>query len=91
MFGRYVFYNAYYTNEFAFKFAAGTNTTGEDEFLIPKQISHDLGVSYTFPKRNFVLSFDVKNIFNQDVYDNLSVQKPGRAFYLKMNYTINNL
>lgn len=85
-----LFYNAYYTDEFSFKFAAGTNTTGEDEFLIPKQISHDFGVSYTFPKRNFVFSFDVKNIFDQDVYDNLSVQKPGRAFYLKMNYIINN-
>ncbi|MEO9891800.1 TonB-dependent receptor [Aurantibacter sp.] len=86
-----LFYNAYYTDEFAFKFAAGTNTTGEEEFLIPEQISHDFGLSYTFPKKNFVLSFDVKNIFDQSVYDNLSVQKPGRAFYLKLNYIINNL
>lgn len=84
-----LFYNAYYTDEFAFKFAAGTNTTGEEEFLINEQISHDFGLSYTFPKRNFVMSFDVKNIFDQAVYDNLSVQKPGRAFYLKLNYTIN--
>ncbi len=85
-----LFYNAYYTDEFSFKFAAGTNTTGEDEFLIPKQISHDFGFSYTFPKKKFVTSFDVKNIFDQAVYDNLSVQKPGRAFYIKINYIINN-
>ncbi|MRX64574.1 TonB-dependent receptor [Maribacter luteus] len=85
-----LFYNIYYTDEFAFKFAAGTNTTGEDEFLIPQQISHDFGLSYTFPKKNFVFSFDIKNIFDQDIYDNLSVQKPGRAFYFKLNYTINN-
>lgn len=85
-----VFYNAYYTDEFTFKFAAGSNTTGEEEFLIPEQISHDFGLSYTFPKRNFVLSFDVKNIFDQAVYDNLSVQKPGRAIYFKLNYIINN-
>ncbi|CAM4370452.1 TonB-dependent receptor [Zobellia nedashkovskayae] len=85
-----LFYNTYYTDEFAFKFAAGTNTTGEEVFLIPEQISHDFGLSYTFPKNNFVLSFDVKNIFDQAIYDNLSVQKPGRAFYLKLNYIINN-
>lgn len=86
-----LFYNTYYTDEFAFKFAAGRNTSGEEEFLIPEQISHDFGFSYTFPKRNFILSFDVKNIFDQAIYDNLSVQKPGRAFYLKLNYVINNL
>ncbi|CAM3569463.1 TonB-dependent receptor [Zobellia roscoffensis] len=85
-----LFYNAYYTDEFAFKFAAGTNTTGEDEFLIPQQFAHDFGLSYTFPKKDFVLSLDVKNIFDQDIYDNLSVQKPGRGFYFKLNYTINN-
>ena len=86
-----LFYNTYYTDEFAFKFAAGTNTTGEEEFFIPEQISHDFGLSYTFPKKNFVMSFDVKNIFDQAIYDNLSVQKPGRGFYLKLNYIINNL
>lgn len=85
-----LFYNAYYTDAFSYKFSAGTNTTGEEEFLIPEQIAHDFGLSYAFPKKNFVLSFDVKNIFDQAVYDNLSVQKPGRAFYLKLNYTINN-
>ncbi|MBU3025865.1 TonB-dependent receptor [Zobellia galactanivorans] len=86
-----LFYNTYYTDEFSYKFAQGTNTTGEEEFLIPEQLSHDFGLSYTFPKENFVLSFDVKNIFDQAIYDNLSVQKPGRAFYLKLNYTINYL
>ena len=40
--------------------------------------------------KKLVASFDVKNIFDKPVYDNLSVQKPGRAFYLKLNYTINN-
>ncbi|MRH99028.1 TonB-dependent receptor plug domain-containing protein [Kriegella sp. EG-1] len=85
-----LFYNAYYTDEFAYKFAAGTNTTGEEAFLIPEQVSHDFGLSYVFPKKNFVMSFDVKNIYDQAVYDNLSVQKPGRAFYLKLNYILNN-
>lgn len=59
-------------------------------FRTPRQHIHDLGVSYTFPNRKFVASADARNIFNKQVYDNFGVQKPGRAFYLKINYTINN-
>jgi len=32
---------------------------------------------------------DAKNIFNKEAYDNFAVQKPGRAFYVKLNYTFN--
>ena len=55
----------------------------------PQQFIQDLGFSYVFPKNQFVVSFDAKNIFNSQAYDNFAVQKPGRAFYLKINYTFN--
>jgi len=84
-----LFYNVYFTDEFSYIVPQGTNTVGQEKFLIPQQFIQDLGFSYTFPKKNFVLSFDAKNIFNKAAYDNLSVQKPGRAFYLKLNYSIN--
>ncbi len=61
------------------------------ESQVPKQFIQDIGMSYVFPKKNFVLSFDVKNIFDKQAYDNFAVQKPGRAFYLKLNYNFNNL
>lgn len=60
-----------------------------DWFTTPTQLSHDLGISYRLPKGNTVISFDAKNILNAEVYDNYGVQKPGRAFYVKINYTIN--
>ncbi|WP_378184704.1 TonB-dependent receptor plug domain-containing protein [Aquimarina sp. W85] len=84
-----LFYNAYFTEAFSFLPPQGENTVGDDFFRVPQQLAQDIGASYTFPKNNFVLSFDIKNIFNTPVYDNLSVQKPGRAFYLKLNYFIN--
>lgn len=59
-------------------------------FRTPRQHIHDIGVSYTFPNQKFVVSADARNIFNKQAYDNFGVQKPGRAFYLKINYTINN-
>lgn len=55
----------------------------------PAQFVQDLGLSYAFPKKQFVLSFDAKNICDKQVFDNYAVQKPGRAFYLKLNYTLN--
>lgn len=60
-----------------------------EDFRTPRQYIQDLGVSYALPKNKFVVSADVKNIFDQQVYDNFAVQKPGRAFYLKLNYLIN--
>jgi len=84
-----LFYNVYFTDEFSFLTAQGTNTVGNEFFEVPRQLAQDIGLSYNFPKNRFVLSFDIKNILDEPVYDNLSVQKPGRAFYLKLNYAIN--
>ncbi|WP_367379281.1 TonB-dependent receptor plug domain-containing protein [Nonlabens sp. MIC269] len=84
-----LFYNHYFTDEFSYQLAQGSNVSGLDAFLIPTQFVHDFGFSYAFPKQDIVLSFDIKNIFNADAFDNRSVQKPGRAFYLKLNYFIN--
>ncbi|HAO50861.1 MAG TPA: TonB-dependent receptor [Runella sp.] len=61
-----------------------------DDFRTPRQYIQDLGVSYAFPQNKFVVSADIKNVFDQQAYDNFAVQKPGRAFYLKLNYLINN-
>ncbi|MCB4798165.1 TonB-dependent receptor [Neotamlana laminarinivorans] len=84
-----LYYSNYFTDEFLYLNPPGDNNTGYDEFVIPKQFIQDLGFSYIFPDKKLVLSFDAKNIFDKAAYDNRSVQKPGRAFYLKLNYTIN--
>ena len=85
-----LFYTMYFTDEFSYLVQQGTNTVGDDFFKVPEQLAQDLGLSYSFPNNKFVMSFDIKNIFDKPVFDNLSIQKPGRAFYLKLNYTINN-
>ncbi|XCF06379.1 TonB-dependent receptor [Tamlana crocina] len=53
----------------------------------PRQLSHDIGVSYRFPSKKLVASLDVKNITNAELYDNFNIQKPGRGIYVKLNYT----
>ncbi len=56
--------------------------------IIPTQIIHDLGVAYTFPNQKLTLSFDAKNILDRQVFDNWALQKPGRAFYVKITYVL---
>lgn len=84
-----LFYNYRYVKAFNSALVSG-NLAGYDYFIVPTQQVHDFGVSYQFPKKDFIISLDVKNAFDRLVYDNFAVQKPGRAFYMKLNYTINN-
>ncbi|MBD1433016.1 TonB-dependent receptor [Sphingobacterium sp. DN00404] len=59
-------------------------------FTTPTQFYHDIGGSYRTPNGRIIVSLDLKNITNAEVYDNFGVQKPGRGVYLKLNYMINN-
>ncbi|MBD8487967.1 TonB-dependent receptor [Echinicola sp. CAU 1574] len=60
-----------------------------EDFRTPRQYVHDFGTTYILPNQRLAISADLRNIFDKQVYDNFAVQKPGRAFYLKINYTIN--
>lgn len=62
-----------------------------EDFRTPRQYIQDLGMSYVFPNKRFTVSADARNIFDKQAYDNFAVQKPGRAFYLKFNYTLHQL
>lgn len=86
-----LYYNFMFVEEFSYIRKLYGNNTGTDFFLVPNQFIQDFGCTYTFPNPNYSLSFDVKNIFNEQAFDNMAVQKPGRAFYLKFNLNLNTL
>ncbi|WP_026979023.1 TonB-dependent receptor [Flavobacterium tegetincola] len=86
-----LYYNFMFVDQFSYIRTLYSNTSGTDFFDVPQQFLNDFGVSYVFPSKKYIISFDAKNVFNEQVFDNLAVQKPGRAFYLKFNYVINNL
>jgi len=79
--------NLYYNFSYVGEFYTTWLQTEMDK--TPSQFPHDLGLSYIFPSKRYIVSFDAKNITNEEVYDNFAVQKPGRAFYLKVNYILN--
>lgn len=80
-----LFYNIGYVAPFS------TVWPDSEWFVTPAQYAQNLGMSYVFPSKKIILALDVKNIFNSEIYDNFGVQKPGRGFYLKLNYSINNI
>lgn len=79
--------NLYYGFRFVERFY--TSWLEIEDFRTPRQYIQDVGFSYALPSNKLVISVDAKNIFDRQAYDNFAVQKPGRAFYLKLNYFIN--
>lgn len=65
-----------------------SNVGGANLAIIPTQYPVDAGMSYTLPGKKIVLGLDAKNIFNQQVFDNFGLQKPGRSFFSKITYFI---
>ncbi|PIB35081.1 hypothetical protein BFP72_06555 [Reichenbachiella sp. 5M10] len=56
--------------------------------VIPAQLVNSCGIGYTFPKEKLSLSVDVSNLFDEQVFDNYAIQKPGRAAYIKATYRL---
>ena len=78
--------NAYYNTGYVGQYYV---IWGQPDFSrTPTQFSHDLGASYRFPSGRLVASLDVKNVLNAELYDNYTIQKPGRGVYFKLNYTL---
>ena len=74
-------YNLAYTHEFFLSWQSeGAKIT------VPTQLSHDLSLTYTAPRNKYTLSVEVKNFTDALLYDNYSLQKAGRAFYVKASY-----
>lgn len=84
-----VHYNYLFVDRFNYVSVPYSNNAGTDFFEVSQQNIQDAGLSYVFPSRQFIVSFDAKNFTNRQAFDNFAVQKPGRAFYLKLNYVIN--
>ena len=81
------YYNLAYVDMFYLRWeSVGSN----GKAIIPAQLIHDFGVSYKFYNEKLTVNTDFKNFTNQQAFDNWGLQKPGRAFYIKVNYQFLN-
>ncbi|ERJ59495.1 TonB-dependent receptor [Sphingobacterium paucimobilis] len=53
---------------------------------IEGQLSHDFTASYAMKSGRYNIALEARNFTNQRLYDNYSLQKPGRSFGVKLRY-----
>ena len=71
-----------YDNLYMHSFPLYSEAVGsESEFVVPTQFSHNLTLSYGIQNGRYNISFECRNLTNEKLYDNFSLQKAGRAFY----------
>ncbi|MEM9389143.1 MAG: TonB-dependent receptor [Bacteroidota bacterium] len=58
-----------------------------EDFVIPTQFAVDAGFTYNI-KEYLTLNFQANNLFDAELFDFLSVPKPGRNFAVKVRYTL---
>ena len=87
VFGKNTVLDIRYMCTYVHRFNYEWNTYHNDELEVPSQLSHDLFVNCTFGKRQeFTVAAECTNLSDERLYDNFKMQKPGRAFALKVAY-----
>ena len=76
-------YGANYVHEFSL-YSEKHGATGKK--IIPTQFSHDLSATYIIADGRYNIALECRNLTDAKLYDNFSLQKPGRAFYVKLRY-----
>lgn len=80
-----------YDNLYMHSFPLYSEAVGsESEFVVPTQFSHNLTLSYGVQSGRYNISFECRNLTNEKLYDNFSLQKAGRAFYGKVRVYFGN-
>lgn len=81
-------YDNYYQHEFPlYSESLGSKET---KMYVPDQFSHNIAVTYSIRQGRYNFSFECRNLTNEKLYDNFSLQKAGRAFYGKVRVCLGN-
>lgn len=78
-------YNLLYVYSFYRYWPSLGSTSGGGKYEIPEQIAHDLNLTYNMERFTFTL--ECRNLLDKRLYDNFSLQKPGRSFSGKIRYS----
>lgn len=74
-------WDCFYQHEFPLYWESfGDSST---KIRVPKQLSHNISLGYSIKNGRYNISLECRNITDEKLYDNFSLQKAGRAFYGK--------
>lgn len=75
-------YDNYYQKEFPlYSESLGSKET---KMYVPEQFSHNVSLTYSMQQGRYNFSLECRNLTDEKLYDNFSLQKAGRAFYGKV-------
>ena len=63
--------------------------SSEDKFVIPSQMTHNAEIIYSINQGLINIALECQNLLDAKTYDHFRIQRPGRAFYLKLRYNWN--
>jgi outer membrane cobalamin receptor len=84
-------FSAWWSGSYVNEFFLFWEVDGNRDFknTIPSQFVQNIGVSYTTLANKATVSLECTNLLNEKVFDNFSVQRPGRAFYVTLRTFLN--
>lgn len=79
-----VSYGVQYVHEFTLYWENHGDTRTKQR--VPTQLSHDVSLRYSLKNGRYNFSVECRNLTDERLYDNFSLQKAGRAFYGKFRF-----
>lgn len=80
-----------YDNQYLHSFSYYSQVIGSSsDYIVPNQFSHNISLSYSMKKGRYNISLECRNLTDEKLYDNFSLQKAGRAFYGKIRVYLFN-
>jgi len=82
--------SAHWSSHYVEQYFLYSEDSGDKDYKreVPSQLTHDIDISYSMDHDKYNIGFTANNIFDETVFDNYNIQKPGRAYYLKFRYSI---
>lgn len=80
-----------YENLYLHSFSYYSQAVGKkSDFVVPDQFSHNLTFTYSIQNGRYNFTLECRNLTDERLYDNFSLQKAGRAFYGKVRICFGN-
>lgn len=80
-----------YENLYLHSFSYYSQAVGKkSDFVVPDQFSHNLTLTYSIQNGRYNFTLECRNLTDERLYDNFSLQKAGRAFYGKVRICFGN-
>lgn len=58
------------------------------DFIIPAQNVHNAGLIYRLEEEGLNFSLNIQNVFDQEIFDNFRIPRPGINYQVKINYSL---